>query len=758
MCGIAGILRVTAPGEAHQPIPERWLDLLDADISWRGPDGAGRFRDIATREDGATVEVALVHRRLAIIDVEGGHQPMVSERGRAPVGDADNEEPPEGLIAVVFNGCIYNHRALRATLEERGHLFETSHSDTEVLIHGYREWGLAWFGLAAYDGEPRPQRSPVTRPMLDELHRSRLDGMFAFALWDGARARLVLGRDMYDRKPLYEWSDGAGLSVFASTAPAIAAVREASQTDHSRAHESGPSGAASRDGLVRWVAQGFDRGLPGLFEVERGAVLPRRTLAAAEPVGVGTATARAIMAGIGLVLAMTGVVAVLIVVLLFSTVFVAGIVALLIVLPIVPARLFRAVGLLSRPPSPKEIDQVEAMIERSVVDRLEADVPLGCFLSGGVDSSLIALYAQRNAGDVTTVCVRMPDDRYDESPYAAEVARAIGTRHITIDCPADPAADLVRLIETLGLPFGDSSILPTYWLCRAARAHMKVALSGDGGDELFCGYERYKAAAWLGSVGRLPLRVPERLLDRSDPRARSEKVARLNVARRRLGYTDLVSIFPSPDLEALLGRAQTATRRHIGRVTGADGARDWDLSNYLPLDLMRKVDTASMLCGLEVRCPFLSNELSDAMHRRHARHLMPGGELKGWLRMIARGHFPPEITDRPKQGFAIPIGEWFRTDFGGMRSLLMDLVGLPAAAGAPPFGALHDALEIDLGAVTRMIDEHMAAGDHPAPSGALRVRRRDHSQRLFLLCSLAIWGATPEAATLLRERRPIRST
>jgi asparagine synthase (glutamine-hydrolysing) len=624
MCGIGGILRVTKPGEAYEPIPESWLDALDAGIAWRGPDGAGRFRDRVTKPDGTIVEVALVHRRLSIIDHEGGAQPMVSERG--PEG--------EGLVAVVFNGCIYNHRESREELEELGHRFASDHSDTEVLVHTWRQ--------------------------RDDLIVGFLEGMFAAVIWDRNAAELIWLRDRFGEKPLYSARlDRPGsVTVAFASAPGQLAPQAPPRLNAS--------------GLVEWLRFGFGDPATPLEGVEsdpptpiprwrsRGAEALRRRL---------TGRARA----------------------------------------------------------ENEIDEA---LRRSVGQRLDADVPIGCFLSGGVDSSLVSLHAARARPGITTLCVRMPDAAIDESVHAERVARIIGSDHHTIDVAPNPAGDLVRIIETLGLPFGDSSILPTYWLCKAARAHVKVALAGDGGDELFWGYERYAAAAWLGVTSRLALRPSlVRLLTRRSEPSRREKWRRLSEAARGDGYLDLVSIFPRRELRRLVGRR--AARRFgegsDGRPRGARSARDWDMSNYLPGDLMRKVDTASMLCGLEVRCPMLDSTVVELANRCPKPALRNPSNRKTLLRDLARRHFPADLIDRPKQGFAIPVGEWFRSDFGGMRTLLMDLVGSHAEANRPAFGRVHDVLDIDMRYVDRMIRDHTD-------------QRRDHSQRLFMLCSLAIWA------------------
>ena len=361
MCGIGGIMRTDG-----QPIPEEWLDALDARIAWRGPDGCGRFRDRVEIDDLSApggkrlVEIAFVHRRLSIIDLEGGHQPMVSERGR-------NES--EGLVAVVFNGCIYNHRELRRELENKGHTFATDHSDSEVLIHGWREWG--------------------------EDVIEHLEGMYAFGLWDRRRSSLFLARDRFGEKPLFAQTDpqAFGWCGFSSSAAAASEIAARMESELQIAP-------------AEWVQQYLQLGYG-----PRGST----------PFG-NRAQVTSIEAG--------------------------GAVHL-------TPNMASGRGRRSFAGDPKLHSQAHIieLLEKAVQRRLEADVPLGCFLSGGVDSSLIAHFAQQHTKNLRTFTVRMPDSRYDESPFADQVARHLGTVHATLDVQTQPATDLVHLIQTWGLPF-----------------------------------------------------------------------------------------------------------------------------------------------------------------------------------------------------------------------------------------------------------------------------------------------------------------
>ena len=641
MCGIAGILRVYAPGQSPESlppprdsIPDAWLRVLDDGIAHRGPDGRGEFRDRAVRGDGCTVDVALIHRRLTVIDPRTGAQPMVTGEGRA-------------LLATVFNGCIYNHRDLRRELSALGRRFTTDHADTEVIPHAYAQWG---------DDAP-----------------AHLDGMFAFAVWDRVRAELFLARDTAGEKPLYECHAGPGVYAFASVHAALGRFLARF------GQELGGNGLmCSPQGLAEWLRFG-------------GSLIPLTNQIDEVDVRVCSRTVPGDDDGAnpGGVSATRGWYADL------------------------PAR--RPTNDGKAVPTAADVD---SCLAAAVQSRLEADVPLGCFLSGGVDSSLVALHARRALGSLRTFTVRMPDARYDESDHAARVAGLIGAEHHTLDCNANPAEDLVHLIEQLGLPFGDSSLLPTYWVSRAARQHVTVALSGDGGDELFAGYERHAAARWLARAPGFLGLLPNWIGAGAHPRSNRAKLARLGNAARH-GYDELLAIFPH-DMLRHLAPGLPELPPGSPRVPTLDAPRR-DFEWYLPGDLLRKADTASMAVALEVRAPFLARSMVHLGLTTPLAALTPGGQRKGLLRAAARLHLPADVVDRPKMGFAIPLSEWLRSDFGGLGSLLRDTL-----AAADPFPASLLGVEIDRSFVSRLVDDHMTA-------------RRDHAQRLYMLLVLALW-------------------
>jgi len=676
MCGIAGIIKIHDPKDGPPPthleaIPESWLEILDESIKHRGPDGQGRFRDRVTREDGTIVDIALVHRRLSIIDHEGGHQPMVHDGdrlrpdltyqpGNTPI-IASEVEPDKPLVTVVFNGCIYNHRELRKELEAAGHVFETDHSDTEVLVHGWQEWKLH---------------------IIDEL-----DGMYTSILWDGTTGQVAYGDDLAGEKPSYHGMCGTkNCRVFSSALPGNAKLRY-KNIDHPE--------MIYIPGFEQWVQNGSEwiPALPAYGSSPRQwNICPEKPRQGDEPRDPRYATS-----------------------LMRS------------------ARLRRKLPQRGESSSQtlRSLETAQAIIEHSIASRLEADVPLGVFLSGGIDSALIAAIAHQHRPDIKAFTVRMPDPRFDESQAAAETVKHIGIEHHILDCELNPADDLVLLIEQLGLPFGDSSLLPTYWVSKAAREHINVALSGDGGDELFGGYRRHSIAPMLNRWYHLLKLIPTSILDQRQPGSRSTYLACLVTASRFGGYSELLAIFPTPDLRKLIPTIEDEPtgNNHFHRI---DDPLRYDFTHYLPDDLLRKTDTASMAVGLEVRAPFLAKELVEAAMRTPLNILMPNGQRKGLLKQVARKYLPDHIVDRPKQGFAIPIGEWFRTDYGDMRQLLLDHL-----RSSDPFPGLADAgVEINMIYVEQMIREHDAAGEKSLNPW----HGRDHSQRLYMMLVLSIWS------------------
>mgnify|MGYP005844899729 CR=1 FL=1 len=629
MCGIGGILRFD-----ERPIGRGRLDRMMAHLRHRGPDGCGLWHDDAQR-------CALVHHRLAVIDLLSGQQPM-------HVGRADHHGP----LHLVFNGEVYNHRDLRAKLERLGHRFASDHSDTEVLLLGYRQYGL-------------------------ELPK-HLHGMYAFAIWDEDARRLVLVRDRTGKKPLflYEHQGAGGRELmFASLVATLV-----------QGMPDGVSPRVSRSALVNYLRLGYT--------FEASMVEGVREVPAAHLMVVEQDGRRQLQ------------------------------------------RYWRPPPISLTSTSIGAVDATEEVLREAVSSRLEADVPLGCFLSGGIDSSVVAALAQRRlralGGDaLRTFSVAMPELDYDESPYAKQVADHIGAQHHVLTVPGlgDVMGDLERLMAIAGEPLADSSLLPTYWLSRETREHVAVALSGDGGDELFSGYDRYRAMGLLAQRRGLVRALPRSLFGRSEPRRLWARLARLSDAAQYAApaqqYLSMIHLFTDAQIVSL-GVPLTddpwlgldAMRRGLpdwpAEAEAVAAARRWDLTHYLPFVLLRKVDRASMAVALEVRCPLLDTAVCDlAGHLPTAVH-MRMGRPKALLRAIARRHLPRAIVKRRKRGFAIPIGRWFNRELRDpLRQTLFD-------------GTL-DTLGLRRASVERLVTEH---ADGTA----------DHTHRLFALLQLALWG------------------
>src|SRR3990172_9161238 len=539
MCGIAGIV---SPGRPATSLTAS-VGRMCAALRHRGPEGIGTY--VA---DG----IALGHARLAIIDLsKTGQQPMTNE---------------DGSLHLVVNGEIYNYRRLRADLQARGHAFR-SHSDSEVVLHLYEEYGDDCL-----------------------LH---LEGMFALALWDGPRRRLLLARDRCGIKPLYVAQQGEAL-YFASELLALGRGGAAAEIDP--------------QAVYAYMALSY---IPAPLSVFRGV----RKLFPAE---------RAVWANGQL----------------RGHVYWAP-----QSVPVPSGRSHAAEALAQR-------------LDASVQAHLVSDVPVAAFLSGGVDSSTVVAMAQRHA-KMQTFCVSFPDSGLDEAPIARAVASHLGTQHHEVALKLDPVALLSQAVAAMDEPFADSSALPTFAVCRAAREVAKVVLSGDGGDEVFGGYTgRYRVAA-LQATLPWPRRVAGVL--RRIPPWRSG---------RRNSLPTMLALASLPDAERFVAER----RRREVPATAIRQAADWhpvhralwiDLATSLPDDMLTKVDRMSMAHGLEVRVPLLDHHLVE-----FALSLPPAWLVSPWpvegkrlLREVASPLLPPRILNRPKQGFTVPLNDWLRRHF-----------------------------------------------------------------------------------------------
>jgi asparagine synthase (glutamine-hydrolysing) len=368
------------------------------------------------------------------------------------------------------------------------------------------------------------------------------------------------------------------------------------------------------------------------------------------------------------------------------------------------------------------VEQTRICVRRAVERQLVSDVPLGVFLSGGVDSSVIAA-AARKLGEVRTFSIGFDDPRYDETVYADRVAKHLGTEHHVFRVTPSAALDLPKLAAMFGTPFGDSSALPTHYLARETRAIVKVALSGDGGDELFCGYDRYRAMRWARRLARFSaVGVLGKKWSGGHPKSLRARAGRFAIS---LGlpagerYESYLRIFDEPTIRELMGDALSSNRAERFEQCAQDrddvrAAMLLDQETYLPHDLLTKVDRCSMLHGLEVRSPFMDHELVQFSARLTTDQLLKGGP-KRMLREAFADELPAFVFKRKKMGFAVPIGEWFR---GELRQMLRDC--LFAGDG---FCATY----LRMPTVRRLVEEHEA-------------RRVDHSQRLYVLLMAQLWA------------------
>jgi asparagine synthase (glutamine-hydrolysing) len=569
MCGIAGFLdpRRRCDPHAYELIASVMVDRL----AHRGPDDRGVWSD-------ATAGIALAFRRLSILDLsQAGHQPMLSA---------------DGNLVMVFNGEIYNHRALRDELSSAGTERWRGHSDSEVLLAAIARWGFA-------------------------SALQRLDGMFAIALWDRDKRHLWLARDRFGEKPLY-YGWARDVLLFGSELKAL--------KQHPRWHgelDRGTLGLFLRLGYVpgpRSAFAGIGKLPPGYYaSIDASGVLSCRPYWSASE---------------------------------------------------------RAAAAASQPFTGNLTDATErlqGLIDASVASRLEADVPVGAFLSGGIDSSTVVAAMQQAKGrTVRSFSVAFPDPRYDESAHAAAVARHLGTDHTELTVSeADCLAVLPDLPLIYDEPFADASQIPTAALCRVTRTQVKVALSGDGGDELFGGYPRYVSAASAWS----------RISAHPSLRAAAQRVSRL-VAGRHGRLTRRIRKLAagwSHETPAGLYRDYVSRWRDDDRLTPdlalpatpfdgplAEGPPSLeqsfmllDVETYLPDDLLVKVDRASMAVGLEVRAPLLDHRIAEFAWSLSPDLMIEGG-TKRVLREVLYRRVSPQLVDRPKQGFEPPIGRWLR--------------------------------------------------------------------------------------------------
>jgi asparagine synthase (glutamine-hydrolysing) len=573
MCGITGFV-----GAGETADLKRMTDAL----AHRGPDDEGYWTD-------PDLAVYFGHRRLSILDIAGGHQPMLSASGD---------------LVIIFNGEIYNFAELRDQLVSRGHRFQTDHSDTEVLLNGYREWGDALPG--------------------------RCNGMWAFVIYDRGRRRLFGSRDRFGKKPFF-YSTQHGAFVFGSELTAL--LKHPSVDD-----------TVSRRSLKKYFAYNYIPApstilenvykLPGgysfFLDIDDPNLAPRIakywefTL---EPFTGGE----------------------------------------------IPADPERTWG-----------EELRSRLDAAVRHRLVADVPVGVFLSGGIDSSAITAFASRHvpAGNLKTFSIGFEESSFDESAHASRVAKLLKTDHRSeILSFARARALLPTIAGKLDEPMGDSSLLPTYLLSQFTRTQVKVALGGDAGDELFAGYDPFVALRKAEAYSRLVPRPVHQAICMLAARMpvshrymsfdfRLKRTLRgltfppklwLPVWTSSLGAVELAELFNEPvDLEDIFSEAISAWEG-CAQTDSVDRALQFFTKLYLQDDILVKVDRATMMHGLEARAPFLDIDFVNFVRRIPSDWKYRHGQTKYILKKALEPVLPADVLYRKKQGFGVPIGAWFKS-------------------------------------------------------------------------------------------------
>jgi asparagine synthase (glutamine-hydrolysing) len=564
----------------------------------RGPDDDGLWTD-------PQGDIGFAHRRLSIIDLDGGRQPIANETG---------------TVVTMCNGEIYNYRELCEELAGRGHQLRTN-SDTEVIVHLYEELGIDFV--------------------------ERLRGMFAIALWDAAQRQLVLLRDRVGKKPLY-YSESADEFLFASEIKGLIAAAKAPLD-------------LDRQSLFDYLSWGTIHAPATIYRqvrsVEPGQLLVIRDRRVARRQEYWR-------------------------------------------LELLPKTEIR----------PDEaVEQIDGLLRESVRLRLRSDVPVGAFLSGGIDSGVItALAAEYAPGQLITVTVGFEDAGFDERPLARQVAQRYSTDHHEIVIRPEVARDLPVIADTYDQPFADSSAVPSFYVAQAAREFVKVALNGDGGDELLAGYRRYVAARLSGTLSWLDGTACRRgwqLLHRLLPEPRGYRTGYAFAHRLVRGLAqDPADRYWAWAVD-VLSETEKADLSHPGRGSWVSGAEPgprladrlltelqdagpvdrmlgMDFSLCLPHDLLVKMDIACMARGLEARSPLLDHVLAETVARYPEDVKLPGFQTKPLLRRLGRRYLPRGLCAAPKRGFEVPVVRWLR---GELRSLCEDIMLSPSGLLAEMF-------------------------------------------------------------------------
>jgi asparagine synthase (glutamine-hydrolysing) len=614
MCGITGIVDL----RSERPPDERLLRAMNASLSHRGPDGDGFHFEPG---------VGLGHRRLSIIDLEGGKQPLYNE---------------DHTVVVTFNGEIFNFMEVEAVLLQRGHTFRTR-SDTEVIVHAWEEWGVECL--------------------------KHFNGMFAFAVWDKRTKTLFVARDRLGVKPLYYAELADGRFVFGSELKALLLHPDVPRRIDPQAVEEFFTFSYVPD--PKTIYRDVRKLEPGAYIcVRRGErVAPVR----------------------------------------YWDVPLAG--------ERVPAE-----------PESRWKEELHERLKEAVRKRLVSDVPLGAFLSGGIDSSaVVAMMREIGTEKLLTCSIGFREPKYDESEYARMVAEGKHTDHKTEVVEASDYGLLEKLVDLYDEPYADSSAIPTYRVCQLARRHVTVALSGDGGDENFAGYRRYKLLAaeeklrsilpasvrepLFGALGRVYPKLdwaPRVLRGKSTFQALARNTMEAYLHGVSICKDDMRASIFSGDLKHTLQgyNAREVFRGHVGDKSFSDPLsliQYLDFKTYLPGDILTKVDRASMAHSLEVRTPFLDYEFVEWTARLPSAVKLRGTTGKYLLKEALRPVLPDEVLFRSKMGFAVPLDTWFR---GSLKQRIIEQVGGRRLAESGLF---------DTAALARVVSEHQSGrSDHSA--------------------------------------------
>ncbi len=589
MCGLAGFLSLS-PNVDEALAFYRLRSMADA-ISHRGPDSDGYWTDVSSG-------IALAHRRLAIVDLSSaGQQPMVS---------------PSGRYVIAFNGEVYNHLRMRASMQTEVELVCAwrGHSDTETLLAGFDHWGI-------------------------ETTLQQSTGMFAMAIWDRSERVLTLARDRLGEKPLYYGWQGQGNSAVFLFGSELAALRQ---------HPSF-SAEISRDALALFMRHNCIGGAhsiyAGISKLEPGQLLTVSTASPVPHIKTWWSSMSVVERGV--------------------------------------SNPFKG--------SPDDaVNMLENLLRDAIAQQMMADVPLGAFLSGGIDSStVVALMQAQSSRPVRTFSIGFHEKGYNEAEHAKAVANHLGTDHTELYVTPEQAMEVIPKLPSLySEPFADSSQIPTYLVSQLARQQVTVSLSGDAGDELFCGYSRYQmTASFCGKMSRFPRPIRQLAAAMMTKlSAGSLNTLGASISMPRLGdklhkgaallgsrnaadlYLGMVSHWADP-ADVVLGATEpktllTSAAPKLDGLNNVERMMALDMMSYLPDDILVKVDRAAMGVSLETRVPFLDHRVVEFAWSLPFDYKLRQGVTKWPLRQVLYRYVPPKLIERPKMGFGVPIGSWLR--------------------------------------------------------------------------------------------------